>query len=123
MNDVVHLCGPHCVARTVCDRSCTPVSVAGTVSDSNSERCCTPVSVAGTQGTVHERCRPLLSVDRTVCECCCTPLRATRSLCELLYVSVVRTVFERGCTPVSMARSICARNCKLLCVARTVYER
>jgi hypothetical protein len=91
-----------CVARTVCDRFCTPVSMAG---------------------TVHERCRPLLSVDRTVCERCCTPLRVARSLCELLYVSVVRTVFERGCTPVSMAHSICARYFKLVCVARTVYER
>ena len=64
-----------------------------------------------------------VSVDRTVCERCCTPLRVARSLCELLYVSVVRTVFERGCTPVSMAHSICARYCKLVCVARTVCER
>ena len=62
-------------------------------------------------------------VVRTVCERCCTPLRVARSLCELLYVSVVRTVCERGCTPVSMARCVCARCCKLVCVARTVYER
>jgi len=67
-----------------------PVSVARTVC----ARCCTPVSVAH---AVYEQCSAPVSVARTVCEWFCT------------LVILACSVYQRCCTPVSVAHTLFVR--------------